>query len=67
MVLKKESDKWVFAYEGLYVVFSANILVKNEDLGEKVKKDSLKSKKKGEPKAGDRFLIQGPFTYEMKF
>ncbi|MDB0613255.1 hypothetical protein PL371_15590 [Tenacibaculum maritimum] len=63
MVLKKESDKWVFAYEGLYVVFSANVNLKSnktEGLG-------AHPEKKEEPKTGDRFLIQGPFTYEMKF
>ncbi|MFL0109288.1 hypothetical protein [Tenacibaculum maritimum] len=63
VVLKKESDKWVFAYEGLYVVFSANVNLKSnktEGLG-------AHPEKKEEPKTGDRFLIQGPFTYEMKF
>ncbi|MFL0066960.1 hypothetical protein [Tenacibaculum maritimum] len=62
MVLKKESDKWVFAYEGLYVVFSANISAKdkNSNVG-----GNLPDEK--ENKTGDRFLIQGPFTYEMKF
>ncbi|MEP0214889.1 MAG: hypothetical protein ABJD66_16845, partial [Cellulophaga sp.] len=58
VVLKKENDKWLFDYQGLNVVFSANVSVR--------KKDDVKKSKKEEPKSGDRFLIQGPFTYEIE-
>ncbi len=51
-------EVWQIDYQGLYVVFAANISAKN--------KDDVKNPKKEEPKSGDRFLIQGPLTFEIK-